>query len=152
VNYEVTGTQTLPNTSMPTIGSRYIRQPFQPGEKGMTISGDAYLGGVSGLGGGAADLTQRGNLSTSAWAPVGNSTWPATDPNTLTFIGGPSGVKIQDASGATVITLTGSAISMSTGGHTLVINSSGVVIDGKIFLLHEHTLVQTGASDSGPVA
>jgi hypothetical protein len=153
VNYQVTGKQVLSQVSMPVLGSRYLRLPFRAGAKGMTISADAYLGGMSGQGGGTADLTQQGNLATSAWSPVGSTDWPSVDPNTTVIVGESGGVLIKDSEiGSSTLAITGSSITLSAGGHTVVINATGVVIDGKIFLLHEHTLVQTGTSDSGPVA
>jgi len=44
-----------------------------------------------------------------------------------------------------------SHISLMVGGMGISITSAGTTIDGKLFLTHVHTLVQTGGSDSGPV-
>lgn len=152
INYEVTGNQKPPNVTMPVLMSRYVRFPIQSGDLGGTVSFDAYMGGVSGLGGGTADLSQRGNLATSVWHPVSHADWPTEDTSKLTLTGGPNGIKMKDSAGTAIVTIDATGINMSFGGHTLVINSTGVVIDGKIFLTHEHTLVQTGTSDTGPVA
>jgi hypothetical protein len=54
VNFDVQGV-TLPQVAMPLIGAEYIRWPIQVGDKGYAAAADAYLGGVSGLGGGTAD-------------------------------------------------------------------------------------------------
>jgi hypothetical protein len=43
-------------------------------------------------------------------------------------------------------------ISLSAGGHSITIGSSGVVIDGTVWSTHEHTGVTTGADQTGPVA
>lgn len=153
VNYELTGDPKphAPRVPMPVLGSRYVREPFQVGEPGMTVSADAYMGGMSGRGGGTADLTQRGNLATSAWAAVGNTSWPTVDKDTLVLTGGPSGVLIRDSETAhATITLTTSEIFMSCGGHTIRINSTGVIIDGRVFLDHVHKDTQPGSGDSGP--
>lgn len=151
LNYEVTGSQTLPSPTVPLMGSKYHRLPYQPGEKGVTLAGGAYLGGMSGLGEGTADLSQRGNLSTQFWAPLSSADWPAEDQNTHTLIGGPNGIKLKDATGAAILTMTATTISMSVGGHTLSIDSAGVHIDGRIFLLHTHNNVSSGAGTSGGV-
>lgn len=153
VNYEVTGTLKPPQVTMAALMSRYLRYPLQNGDPGMTVPADYFMGGMTGLGGGVGDQTQRGNLATSTWHPVSNTGWPAVDPTQTTITGGPGGLLLRsDEGGGATLLLTTSEISASCAGHTLVINSSGVVIDGKIFLLHEHTLVQTGTNDSGPVA
>lgn len=151
INYELTGENTYPTPQVPVIGSKYHRLPYQPGEKGMTISADTYLGGMSGQGGGTADPGQKGNLGSQAWLPVGSADWAHEDPDTHVIIGGPNGVLIKDATGAAVITLTASGINMSFGGHTVVINSSGVIIESRDFLLHTHKNVTSGAGTSGGV-
>jgi hypothetical protein len=176
VAFDVTGV-TLEQVTMPLFGPEYIRYPVQVGDLGACFPVDVYLGGISGLGGGTADDTLQGNLSTLVWFPIASKNWSAEgiDPNALTLYG-PNGVVLKDQQGLTVATLTSSgwvlnaqtnitlqteggtsiamnstAISLSSNGHTIVINADGVVIDGKIFLLHDHTLVQTGSGISGPV-
>jgi hypothetical protein len=42
-------------------------------------------------------------------------------------------------------------ISLTVGGFGVTITASGTTIDGVPFLPHEHTLVQIGVDDSGPV-
>ena len=164
---------TLPNVTVPVLGSEYIRVPLQtnPPTKGVVFSIDAYLGGISGLGGGVADLTQRGNLSTLIFAPIGNTAFKAVDGNTLTLYGATNGTLIQDAvkpasfvqigpteiglsavNGAAQINMSKNALILSCGGHTLTINSSGIMLDGITFATHVHTGVQGGTSDTGPVA
>lgn len=178
VNFDVSGI-TLPNVTMPLFGPEYVRYPIQPGDLGVAFPSDAYLGGTSGLGSGVADTSLRGNLSTLVWFPIGNKTWSEVDPDAVTIYG-PNGVVFRDADSNTVATLTpdglvidaktdfqvqvgtgGSAptISMTTSAITLkvgsvdiVIDSSGVKIQGKLFLPHEHTGVTTGSATSGGVA
>ena len=63
VKFALTSPYTLPNVTVPIVGSEYVRLPIQAGCPGFVMSADAYLGGMSGLGGGTADLSPRGNLS-----------------------------------------------------------------------------------------
>jgi hypothetical protein len=145
VAFDVKGL-TLPQVTMPLASSEYVRLPIQLGDKGFAIPASFYLGGVSGLGGGTATDTLQGNLSNLSWLPVGSKNFSAVDPNVLTLYG-PQGVTLRDKASATTFKLTPAGIaatsasgsfSFSAGGHTLVINSTGVIIDGKIFLLHDH--------------
>lgn len=96
---------TLPEITVPVVGSEYVRLPIQFGMKGFVIAANAYLGGVSGLGGGAADLTGRPNLANLAFVPIGNRDWSATlNPNALDLYG-PEGVILRAAdeeNGATI--------------------------------------------------
>lgn len=165
VNFDVKGL-TLPQIAMPIFGSEYVRLPIQAGDKGAAFPVDFYLGGISGLGGGTADDTLRGNLSALVWFPLGNKNWSAVDANAVTLYG-PNGVVTRDTAGHTTSTLTpagiadsaqhtyqitaGDSITLSAGGHTIVINSSGVTIDGKVFLTHHHSGVQVGGSNTGDV-
>jgi hypothetical protein len=167
VNFDVTGV-TLPQVTMPLFGSEYIRYPIQVGDKGVAFPASVYLGGVSGLGGPAtaADFAvQQGNLSTLVWFPIANKGWSSVDPDALTMYG-PNGVVLRDSGSNTVLTLTPSgltvtsdtfsftattSISFTVGGHSVVIDSTGVTIDGVLFLLHAHSAVETGPDVSGPV-
>jgi hypothetical protein len=169
VNFDVSGA-TLPQVTMPLIGAEYIRYPIQVGDKGYAAAADAYLGGVSGLGGGTADLALRGNLSALVWVPIGNKNWtvpPSSDANTLALYGklalllldsiaGNNSIKLTSTgitmtAGSSTILLTPSGITLNSGGHTITIGSSGVTIDGKVFLTHEHTGVTTGGGNTGGV-
>lgn len=165
VNFQVSGL-TLPTVEMPMFGPEYIRYPVQPGDKGVCFPADVFIGQMSGLGNGSADITQRGNLSTLVFFPVGNSNWSGVDPQSVTVYG-PNGVVLRDTNSDAVLTLTpngikctlgsnllnlsSSEIELSAGGHTLVIDSSGITLDGLIFLEHTHTGVTTGTGVTGPV-
>ncbi len=111
VKFEVTGPYTLPNVTMPLFGPEYVRYPIQVGDKGFAIPADAYLGGMSGLGGGTADLSQRGNLSTLAFLPIGNKAWTTVDPNAVTIYG-PNGVVVRDTNSQSTIVLTPNGIAV----------------------------------------
>ena len=67
------------------------------------------------------------------------SLWGATPTTYIQFL---SGV-------LNVVAATG--INLSSQGHTLSINSSGIVLDGKVWSSHEHTGVQNGSSNTGGV-
>lgn len=147
VAFDVDAPFTLPSVTMPIATSVYDWLPVQVGDKGYTAPADAYLGGISGLGGGVASLTQPANLSALVFTPVSNAAWavPGGDPN-MRVVQGPDGVRIQDTTGAVLATFSKTAgISMSFGGHTLVINATGVIIDGRDFINHEHGGVTRGA-------
>lgn len=49
--------------------------PVKIGTQGVAKSADVYLGGVSGLGGGTANLVRRSNLSMLVFHPVSNKAW-----------------------------------------------------------------------------
>lgn len=166
VNFEIQATGvTIPNVTIPIIGSEYIRLPIQPGCKGLTIAADAYLGGMSGLGGGVAGLTPPTNLTALAFVPIGNTGFQAEDGHKLTLYGEP-GVLVKTktntasvevaassvalSSNSTVTASASDSITLSAGGRSIVINSSGITIDGILWETHVHTGVQSGLSNTGP--
>jgi len=151
VAFEVVSEYTLPNVTVPIFGPEYIRYPTQIGDLGVVFPADVYIGGVSGLGGGVADMSQPGNLSALIFFPIGNKNWSATDNINAVVVYGPDGVVLRDEGKTSTVTITPGNISMAAGGHTVVISSSGVVIDGKVFLTHEHNGVQTGGGNTGGV-
>lgn len=154
VNFDVNGNPwQLPNLTIPVAWSEYTRLPVQVGCPGVARAGDVRLGGVTGLGTGAAPLgAPVGNLQSLVFEPVGTTSWQAViNGQTLVFYGEPN-VRIQDKTNASHIDVTSSGITLSFGGHGIVINSSGTTIDGKLFLVHEHVGVQSGSSTTGTVA
>ncbi|EKH3232602.1 hypothetical protein O7N90_004998, partial [Salmonella enterica] len=104
---------TLPQLTIPLFGPQYIRYPMQKGDKGIVIPADAYLGGVSGLGGGTADLTPPANLSALVFLPISNTEWENVDGQVLTLYG-PEGVTIRDAKSNTTFLLTPESITIAT--------------------------------------
>lgn len=105
VKFELKTKFTLPSVTVPLAGSEYVRLPVQVGMKGFVVPAAAYLGGVSGLGGGTADLSLRANLSTLVFFPIGNSDWtPSEDPNALVLYG-PDGVIIRNLAGTSKLVL-----------------------------------------------
>lgn len=160
---------TIPTVKMPIDTWIYDWIPVQVGTRGLTVPSDVYLGGASGLGGGTADLSTRANLSTLSFVPVANASWaPPGGDATKRVVQGPTGVRLQDMGGAAigvldetagieytfaggVFSMTSSGITLSFGGHQIVINATGVVIDGRVFLSHEHSGVQPGGGNTAGV-
>lgn len=151
VAFQVAGV-TLPNVTMPVAWSEFTRLPVYIGMKGVAMAASAALGGVTGLGAGQAALGVVSNLGALAFHPLGNTAWAAVDGQKLVLIGGPNGLQVQDASGASVGLFTSSGITLSSNGHTVTINSSGIKLDGVLFATHTHTNVQSGTSNTGPVS
>jgi len=148
VAFEIAGPIALPSVTIPQEISRYWRPPTQVGDKGVARAADAYLGGVSGLGGGVAQYMRKdANLSNLVFSPISNASFPTVDGN-ANVLTAPNGAVIKDDTGASVFTLTPTSITMSCGGHSIVISSAGVVIDGKAFLTHVHGGVSFGGSDT----
>ncbi|KWF29914.1 hypothetical protein [Burkholderia pseudomultivorans] len=155
VEFELQGTWTLPPVTIPKAESRWIRMPTQVGDKGVTMPADAYLGGISGLGGGTADFRRRGNLTALVFVPVSNAGSPPDDPNAAQVCG-PNGMIARTTQGATpsscivnqngvsmtygdaLLSLTAAGIVMSFGGHTITLDASGLSIDGNSYADHTH--------------
>lgn len=104
----------LPNVTIPIAGSEYIRYPIQVGCKGVAVAADAYLGGMSGIGGGVATLTSPGNLTALVFQPIGNSGWSVVDPNTLVIYGEP-GVTVQTKDGSISVQVSMSGVTINSG-------------------------------------
>lgn len=103
---------TLPQVTIPIFGPQYIRYPMQSGDRGIVIPADTYIGGVSGQGGGTADMTQPGNLSALVFLPISNTEWDIVDGDVLTLYG-PEGVTIRDSGSNTTFFLTPDAITIA---------------------------------------
>jgi hypothetical protein len=151
VKFEITGPFTLPHVTMPVGSSEYVRLPLQPGDRGVALPASAYLGGVSGLGGGVADLTQRANLSNLVFFPIGNKSFSTVNGQSLVLYG-PSGVTLEDKAKTAVIDLSPGRISLKVGTVELLITSAGISIQGISFITHQHTGVTTGSGETGGVA
>lgn len=168
INFDISGA-TLPLVDMPLAYPEYIRLPIQVGDLGAAFPLDTSIAAIAGLGTLPARLdVLQGNLSTLVWLPVANKNWSSVDANALTLYG-PNGVVARDSAGHSTDTLTptnrtvnvgngnysltaSGTITFTVGAHSIIISSSGVTIDGKVFLTHVHTGVTTGSSDTGAVA
>lgn len=129
VKFEVNAAPfTLPPVTVPLIGSEYVRLPIQAGCKGWVMTADAYLGGMSGLGGGAAGLTSRANLSMLVWSPLGNKNWDPSENDNALLLYGPDGVIIRDAAKKTTMTLTVNGVTFDLqAGDSVTINGNLIV-------------------------
>lgn len=176
VKFEVTATPfTIPNVTCPLFGPEYIRYPIQVGDKGVCFPSDVYLGGMSGLGGGVADLTQRAPLAALVFFPIGNKTWTAPDDPNKVVIYGPDGVIIRSLNGVHKIIVDQDQVRVVGDLHVqgnLLIDGFFLNIDGSVYPHtiatsgevvalsglpgqvtlsgHEQTGVQPGSGDSGP--
>lgn len=139
VSFELHNTPYIfPQVTVPLFGPEYIRYPMQPGDKGIVIPADTYLGGVSGQGGGVADLTPPANLSALVFLPISNTEWQDVDPEVVTVYG-PEGVTLRDAGSNTTFLLKPNSIAISTpdsftvtvGGTVFSLTSSGWSLSGQ---------------------
>lgn len=151
------GPFTLPNITIPINTSEYDWLPIQVGDPGYTQPADVTLAHISGVSMSVPNLVQSGNLTGLAFQPVAKKQWTAANSNQR-VVQGPAGVLLQDTGANTTLNLTPTSITLAAtttitlqvGGHTLVINSSGITLDGILWLTHQHTEVQSGGSLSGP--
>jgi hypothetical protein len=158
VAFQVTNTiYTLPNVEVPIVGYQWARMPIQPGTPGVVMSADYYLGGQSGIGGGSADLSPRGNLAMLVWMPLGSRNWPASaDPNAVD-LNGPNGVILRDTNSLSrlVITPTSWDAYPPTGQPATV--HGDLVVTGKIvgqgnLLLAGNIEAEAGGTYAGNIA
>jgi hypothetical protein len=143
VSFQVTSPYTLPTVTVPIVGSEYIRLPIQKGCTGMVQQADAYLGGVTGLGGGMADLSIPANLSSLVFLPLGSKNFSATDNPNAVVIYGPDGVIIRDTGKKNTFTLTqnGVTLTQTAGGFVITVPAGqavtingALVVDGNLQL------------------
>jgi len=132
VSFDIQSNYTLAKQQIPVATSKYIREPIQVGDKGWAIPAGFYLGGVSGEGGGTADVYPRGNLTPLVFQPISNKSFPSVNGNML-VLGGPQGVVLQNTSGSVTLTL----------------SSTGVAVVGNITATGTITAGQGGADQVG---
>lgn len=150
VKFEVQSGFTLSPVTMPLFGPEYIRYPIQKGDKGFTVPADVYLGGMSGLGGGTADMSQRGNLSTLVFFPIGSKNWTNVDPNAVTIYG-PNGVVFRDTNSKSSVILLPQGIAVMgqqyiniiCGGASIKMTPTTVVITDSVAQTSPATMNQT---------
>lgn len=177
INFEIQTPVPIPHVTCPLVGVEFIRFPIQPGTPGYVIPADFYMGGMSGLGGGVATPTQQANLTNSVFFPVGNTDLDATDDPQALVQYGPNGVinRTQDGSvksvldkdgfrvlidGIVALNVSKDGVSMKIGDNTFTFTAAGIdingngntIIDGHNFVAHEHTGVQSGGGNTGPVS
>jgi hypothetical protein len=113
---------TIPPLTIPKAESEWMRAPVQIGTKGIVIPSDVYLGGISGLGGGVANMTPVGNLSALVFVPVANKNFSQVNTN-ASYISGPEGAVIQDDSSTAVASIGGGQVAIQ--GNTYVTGNLG---------------------------
>ncbi len=136
VKFEVNAAPfTIPNVTCPLFGPEWIRYPVAVGTKGVVFPADAYLGGVSGIGDGVAQLgVLPGNLSALVFFPIGNKTWdPSESPNSLVLYG-PDGVIIRDAEKKTTITLTVDGVVIQVQAGKALTVEGNLIVSGNLQL------------------
>lgn len=141
---------TLPSVSMPISTSAYDWLPVQIGDKGYTAPADAYMGGVSGLGGGVASLATPANLSALIFTPVSNSNWSVPNANQR-VVQGPDGALIRDQQNRASINLTPAAITCTIGDTTFVLTSSGITATTATFTMNGNLVVTGTIAASGDI-
>lgn len=130
VSFQVTSPWTLPEITIPKAEGQWIRSPTQVGDYGMTIQADVYLGGVSGLGGGTANDTRRGNLTSLVWVPVAATSFPAAPNANAVYLNGPAGAVIQDTGGTNIVTLDNAGTVTITSKTKIVLNAPEIELNG----------------------
>lgn len=152
VSFQVNSKYTLPNVKVPIAGPEYIRMPTQVGDLGVVFPADVHLGGITGLGGGVADLSAPANLAALTFFPIGNANWTTTDDANALVGYGPNGFIWRSQDSNTKIIGTPTSLTLKVGGKSIVITGSSITIDGKVWETHIHSGVSTGSSDTGPPA
>ncbi len=99
VKFEVTGPWTLPPVTIPKAESQWVRAPTQVGDFGIAQPAGTFLGGISGLGTGVADLgVNYGNLTTLQFVPVAATSFGAAPSPDQAWVNGPKGSVVSDTS------------------------------------------------------
>lgn len=164
VKLEVDSAFTLPQLLVPVAGSEYYRQPLQPGCRGRVSASDARLGAVSGQTGGASTLGAPANLGALVFEPISGTDWSAVDPD-VAVVYGPSGVTLYDSgqnsvvevtpSGVTVttgvaeLTVTPALISMQIGAISVQVTPAGIILNGPVLVNGPITTAGIGGIGTG---
>ena len=122
---------TLPPVTIPKAEGQWIRSPTQVGDFGLTIPADVYLGGISGLGGGVAGTTQRGNLTALVWVPTASKGFSGVNINAA-YVSGPAGVVAQDTGGTNILTLDDAGTLTITSAAKIVLNAPEIELNGLV--------------------
>lgn len=115
---------TLPQITIPKAESRWIRVPTQVGDFGVTIPADVYLGGISGQGGGTAQMVRQGNMTSLLFVPCASKSFPSVNTNQA-YVSGPQGVLLETEDHKSSIQLNESGITLTFNGQTITFNASG---------------------------
>ena len=138
--------QTLPSITIPKNESQWVRAATQVGDFGVTEPCDVYLGGVSGLGGGTASISQqRGNLATLMFTPCGSTNFPAWGHPNKTWINGPAGAVLSTTDMNASVTVSEGSVVIVAGGNTWTFNGTGLIMStGIVAETHQHQYIPGG--------
>lgn len=149
VNFEVKTDLQIPIIQCPIGLPEFLRVPFKKGTKGFVMSVDAYMGGMSGLGGGTATLDRLPNLSTLVWFPCGNITFDAVDDPKKSTLYGDDGVILRDTdniirfeldknkglqltwNGKALMTFASNGIAFQYQNNSIAVTAAGVTIESQ---------------------
>ena len=129
-----TKTYNLPPLTLPKAESQWLRAPVQIGDVGLTIPADTFLGGISGLGTGVANLgIDYGNLSTLAWVPIATTSFGAAPNLNQVWANGPAGAVVSDTAQTLTTVTDKTSNSISSTVHAAVgtgATTISTVLDG----------------------
>lgn len=125
------GNLTIPQVTCPIAEPEYIRIPVQVGDKGVCMSADTRLGGVTGLGQGLAPLSTAGNLGGLFFVPLGNKNWFSVNGQYL-FMYGPDGVEITTSNVDCYLKLSSNGIHINLNGGNLYIENGNNTMTGNL--------------------
>jgi hypothetical protein len=149
----------LPGIEIPILQSQYVQLPIQVGCKGVTWPADTLLGYSTGVGtGGPPRLGQPANLASLSFMPLSTKSFTVGPDPLQVYIAAPHGALLQTEDGTASAEVSESAVTLTFEGNSVVVDSSGVAINGTLtingdsYLGHMHTGVETGGDISGPVS
>ena len=126
-------------------GGYCLTLPIKPGDDCLVIFGDNCMDGWWQNGGVQNQVEMRRHDLSDGYAIVGFR----SQPNVVS--GYSSGTaQLRNAAGDAVIEISGSTINIRASGGVNI--SGGTTIDGKAFLPHTHSGVQSGGSNTGGVS
>ena len=167
--YENTKPFTLPDLTVPVDNSPYDYVPYQVGDTGIVRPTEIYIGNISGLGSPVPTNNKAPNLGALVFTPVGKKSFIPSNPYAR-IIQGPDGWIAQTTEGAipcsivgnqngitliygaTTITMRAESMDLSAAGHSILIDATGITLDGILWDTHVHGGVQPGGADTaGPL-
>lgn len=134
IQFEIDSVYTIPQVTCPIGFPEFIRFPVTKGTLGYVVPADYYMGGMSGLGGGRAQLTRMANLANCVWMPVGNKgNDPTLNPNAVVLYG-PDGCIITNkdsvtSGGASQSLINGVEIKVDKDGNVIIYGAHSVSSD-----------------------
>jgi len=120
IQFEIDSVYTIPQVTCPIGFPEFIRLPLYAGMKGYVVPANYYMGGMSGLGGGRAQLTRMANLANCVWMPVGNKDNLPTPNKDAAVLYGPDGAILTNKDSVEVV-----------GGASQTFNGVTIKVDGK---------------------